>query len=204
MTSAGNGGNGFYAAADPPTKSQSDRARLTVKSNPNLTLEVRTNNGQIVIPSDSTNKDTIAPCVWIDETPAMPQLTVKVVGLNGAQVTGTATWQLETTFDWLNRVVGSDKTWVEHDVHAVPLNPVTMPADQTWTVPWPSTGCGLSNNDPCLFGGYAHLYWSYKPSEQQPGEVQDSFNFYICGEKSVLHRGHGAHNQRNEASLLVR
>jgi hypothetical protein len=64
-----------------------------------------TTDPRILVKSDN---QVISPgaCVYIDSAPRMPNLTMQVIGGDGKQVTGQATWRLSVTFlQTINQVV---------------------------------------------------------------------------------------------------
>jgi hypothetical protein len=137
--------------------------------------------GQAVPSITDQNRNTTASCAWIDATPAMPNLTVQVVSTyDGTPAPGTASYQLNVSFDWINRDPSAKTitTWQEHDFHSIV--PTTVSAGSPWTVPWPSN-CGASGTSPCFFGGYADLYWTYAADANSAAQSQPPYYFYICG-----------------------
>jgi hypothetical protein len=150
VTSAGAAGLGFTPAPGAATNSKSNRKSIAVNTNPNLRLEVTSNGAAL-----SENS-----CAYITAAPAMPAITAAIVANDGSPVTGTATWQLVTTFERKNRPPAPPTP----DTNTVPASPLPLPANQAWQPALES-----------FFGGYAQLKWTYNGNAQQP------FNFRICG-----------------------
>ena len=180
VTSAGIAGQGFVST--PQTGSISNRGNFVMNSNPNVTLEVRSETS--VVPELTPgNQNTTASCAWITPTPSMPSLTVKV---NGGTAAGTVSYRLETLWSWNNRDVQTGLTWPETVGPAIPQSGVlSMSGDSVWTVPWP-TNCGPSGNSPCFYGGWATLRWLYQAGPQQPATYQAPYVFKICGQNPTV------------------
>jgi hypothetical protein len=147
---AGAAGLGFTPAPGAATSSKSNRKSIAVNTNPNLRLEVTSNGAAL-----SENS-----CAYITAAPAMPAITAAIVANDGSPVTGTATWQLVTTFERKKRPPAPPTP----DTNTVPASPLPLPANQAWQPALES-----------FFGGYAQLKWTYNGNAQQP------FNFRICG-----------------------
>jgi hypothetical protein len=182
VTSAGAAGLGWAPAPTPvgPTCQTSNRKAIAVNGNPNVTLRLM--SGTQVVPAITDgNRTTTASCAWIDETPTMPNIAVKVVNADGSSAPGKANYQLVTLWDWINRDAITQAKWTEPANHYVPAaSRAQADAGTLWTVPWPSN-CGLYAMGSCFFGGYATMYWSYSPDGQQAAQEQPPYSFYICG-----------------------
>ncbi len=154
VTSAGAAGLGFSPTPAQTTSSQSNRKSIAVNSNPNVSLRV-TSNGSTL---------NALSCAYISADPAMPQLAASIVANDGSSVTGTATWQINTTFEHKKRDPSTNARWWETDSNSTPSSPASLAANQAWQPVFQS-----------IFGGNAAIKWTYN------GQEQPSFNFYICG-----------------------
>jgi hypothetical protein len=129
-------------------------ANIAVNSNPNVSLRV-TSNGSTL---NELN------CAYITADPAMPQIAASIVANDGTSVTGTATWQINTTFQHKKRDPSTNALWWETDTNSTPSSPLSLAANQAWQPAFQS-----------VFGGNATVKWTYNGQEQPP------FNFYVCG-----------------------
>jgi hypothetical protein len=149
VTSAGAAGLGFTEV--PQISKSSNRKPITVAGNPNLGLQV-SSNGTVLNQRD---------CAYIDATPSMPQITVRIVTVDGSPVSGNAAWQLKTTF----KQTMPKGTPPIPESNTTPQNPATVAANQPWNIQFDSQ----------VFGGNAVLEWTYNDQKQIP------FSFRICG-----------------------
>jgi hypothetical protein len=167
VTSAGASGLGFFAAPNGPQR-QSNRGSVVVavKGNPNLVLIVKSLTAGAAGPPVQMNP---GDCAYVNSSNQMPQISAVV---NGAQATGSTTYQLNVTYGYTK---WSDAT---HTIQVQTSDGYTTPwsssqsAAQTWVAPGPSDGS--------VHVGAATLSWTYAAPGQQPVQ-QDKFTFKVCG-----------------------
>jgi hypothetical protein len=122
VNSAGAAGLGFSPTPAQATSSQSNRKSIAVNSNPNVSLRV-TSNGSTINALD---------CAYITGDPAMPQIAASIVANDGSSVTGTATWQINTTFPHKKRDPITNAPYWATDPDSTPSSPASLAANQVW------------------------------------------------------------------------